>query len=147
MGSEMCIRDRLCLRPFRLCHIAFLLSLFPDDFVDFDYQDMAVFDKFFADCTQYIKLNINYISVILQAIRNEMSDFEMFVNMLELFVDSKVSIQKGIDIARFAKFCGDYMRNNNNMYYDVPFDIAMSIMFDLGNDFVVIDCDLDNIVR
>lgn len=122
----------------------FYYSFEPEDFIDFSYRDMKVFDDFFANCTKYIDFPTNYISHVLQSIRDEMLHFSMFVNMLAVFTESKVSIKKNIDVEKFSKFCGDYMENIDNIYADVPFDIAMGIMFDRDNDFVVMDYELDN---
>lgn len=122
----------------------FYYSFDPEDFIDFSYRDMKVFDDFFSNCTKYIDFPTNYISHVLQSIRDEMLHFGMFVNMLAVFTESKVSIKKNIDIEKFSTFCGDYMENIDNLYDNVPFDIAMGIMFDRDDDFVVMDYEIDN---
>lgn len=121
----------------------FYYSFDPEDFFDFSYRDMKIFDNFFNNCTKYIDFPINYISHVLQSIRDEMLHFDMFVNMLAVFTESKVSIKKNIDVEKFSRFCGDYMENIDNLYEDVPFGVAMGIMFDRDNDFVMMDYELD----
>ena len=111
-------------------------SLIPEDFIDINYQQLYVLNRLFKNYEKHFKFNPVIVSLLMGKIRNGVEDFNDFINFLDKIIKSNIILHSSINHEELSSFCAQYT-SENDWYKDVPLDIAMRLVFEIGEDFDV----------